>query len=111
MEGGAVFGSAEVVLGQSPVADSFGNAADELANAGFALRSADFSVQIFRGDDVGRSHRPVFGDFDVFLLENNSTLRVGDLRKALFPFDFVVRRDARLAEETAEGQARSFLRS
>ncbi len=66
-------------------------------------------MQIFAGDDVGRSHGPVFGDFDVFLLENDVALGVGDGGGAEFPLDFVVGRDAGLGEEAAEGEARGFL--
>src|SRR4051794_6054116 len=106
----AIFGRAEVALAQTPVADSFSDAANELANAGFALRRADFAMQIFAGDDVGCRHRPVFRDLDVFLLEDDSALRVGDLCEALFPFDLVVGRDTGFSEEAAEGQARNFLR-
>ena len=110
VESCAIFGRAEIALAQTPVADSFGDAANELPNAGFALWRADLAMQIFAGDDVGCRHRPIFRDLDVFLLEDDSALRVGDLREALFPFDFVVGRDARFREETAHGQARNFLR-
>ena len=75
------------------------------ADSGFALGRADLAVQIFAGHDVGGGHRPVFGDFDIFLLEDHVALRVGDLGEAEFPFDFVVGRDAGLGEEAAEGQA------
>ena len=71
VKSGAVFGSAEVALGQPPVANGFGDAAHELAHAGFALGGAERAVQIFRGHDVGGGHRPVFGDFDVLLLEDD----------------------------------------
>src|SRR5215831_13132660 len=37
VEGGTVFRSAEVALGEPPVANGFRNAADELANTCFAL--------------------------------------------------------------------------
>ena len=47
VESGTVFGSLEVALGQSPVADGFGDAGDELADSGLALGRADFAVQIF----------------------------------------------------------------
>ena len=41
VESCAVFGSAEVALRQSPVANGFSDAGDELADAGFALGRAD----------------------------------------------------------------------
>ncbi len=59
--------------------------------------------------DVGRGHRPVFGDFDVLLLEDDAALGVGDLGEAEFPLDFVVGRDAGLGEEAAEGEAGGLL--
>ena len=63
----------------------------------------------FDGHDVGGGHGPVFGDFDVFLLEDDVALGVGDLSEAEFPFDFVVGRDAGLGEEAAEGEAGGLL--
>ena len=109
MEGGAVFGSAEVALGHPPVADGFGDAADELADSGFTLGSADFAVQIFAGHDVGGGHGPVFGDFDVFLLEDHVALGIGDLSETEVPLDLVVGGDAGLGEEAAEGEAGGLL--
>ncbi len=47
VEGGSIFGSFEVALRQSPVADGFGDAGDQGADSGFALGRADFAVQIF----------------------------------------------------------------
>jgi hypothetical protein len=64
-------------------------------------------VKIFGGDDVGRGHRPVFGDLDILLLEDDAALGVGDLSGAEFPLDFVVGRDAGLGEQAAEGEALS----
>jgi len=83
---------------------------DELAHSGFTLGRIDLSVQIFAGDDVGGGHRPVFRDFDVFLLEDNPALSVGDGGSAQFPFDFVVRRDAGLGKEAAHLQAGGLFR-
>ena len=109
VECGAVFGSFEIALRHAPVADGFGDASYQGADSGFALGRADGAVQVFRGHDVGRGHRPVFGDFDVFLLEDRVALGVGDLSGAALPFDLVVGRDAGLGEEAAEGQARGLL--
>jgi hypothetical protein len=105
VERGSVFGGAEIALRHAPVADGFGDAGYELADSGFALGSAEFAVQVFAGHDVGGGHGPVFGDFDVFLFEDDVALGVGDLREAEIPFDFVVGRDAGLGEEAAEGEA------
>ncbi len=65
--------------------------------------------RVFAGHDVGGGHGPVFGDFDVLLLEDDVALGVGDLSEAEIPFDFVVGRDAGLGEEAAEGEAGGFL--
>ena len=105
MEGGAIFGSAEISLSQSPVADGFRHAGYELSDSGFATGSAEFAVEIFAGHDVGGGHRPILGDFDIFLLENHVALRVSNLGGAEVPFDFVVGRDVGLGEEAAEGEA------
>ena len=109
VKSGAVFMSAEVALGHAPVADGFGDAGDELADSGFTLGSADLAMQIFAGHDVGGGHGPVFGDFDVFLLEDHVALGIGNLSQTEIPLDFVVGRDARLGEEAAEGEAGGLL--
>jgi hypothetical protein len=62
-------------------------------------------VQIFAGHDVGRGHGPVFGNFDVLLLEDNAAFGVSDLSSALLPFDFVIGGNAGFGEEAAESQA------
>src|SRR5215471_15018804 len=105
VERGTVFRSAEVALGESPVANGFGNAADELPDTGLALRGAELAVKVFAGNDVGRSHRPGFWDLDLFLFEDDVAFRVRDRGSALFPFDFVVGRDARLGKKPAEAKA------
>ena len=71
VECGTVFRGAEVALGESPVANGFGNATNELANPGLALWSPELAVKVFAGNDVGCRHRPVFGNLDVFLLEDD----------------------------------------
>ena len=109
VEGCAILGSFEVALSQSPVADGLGDTGDQGADSGLALGGADFSMQVFRGHDVGGGHGPVFGDFDVFLFEDDVALRVSDLSEAEIPFEFVVGRDAGLGEEAAEGKAGSGL--
>ena len=109
MEGGAIFGSFEVALGLAPVADGFGDAGYELADSGFPLGSAEFAVQVFRSHDVGGGHGPVFGDFDVLLLEDYVALGVGDLGEAEIPFHLVVGGNSELGEEAAEGEAGGLL--
>ncbi len=109
MEGGGVFVGAEVAILHAPVADGLGDTGDELADSGLAVVGADLPVEILGGDDVGRSHRPVFGDLDVLLLEDDAALGVGDGGGTELPFDVVVGRHAGLGEKAAEGQAGSLL--
>ena len=99
----AIFRRFEIALGQAPVADGLSDASHQGADSRLALGRADGAVKILAGHDVGRGHGPVFGDFDVFLLEDGVALGVGDLSGAALPFDLVVGRDAGLGEETAEG--------
>ena len=109
VEGGGVFGGAEVSVLHAPVANGFGHSRYQLAHTGFALVGADLSVKILRGDYVGRGHGPVFGNFDVLLLEDHAALGVGDLSVAEFPLYFGVGGDTGLGEEAAEGQALGLL--
>ena len=104
MEDGRVIVAAEVSTLDAPVANGFGDAGHQLAHAGLALGRVERAVQIFAGDNVGRRHRPVLGDLDVFLLEDDAAVRVGDLRQTQLPLELVVRRDAGLGEEALEGQ-------
>ncbi len=106
-----VFGRGEVAAVEAPVADGFGDAGDELADAGFALRGADLAVEIFAGDDVGRGHGPVDGDFDVLLLEDGLAGGVADEGGAALPLDFVIGRDVGLREEAVEAQGAGFMGS
>ena len=88
-----------------PVANGLGTRVTSGADTALALRRAQRAVQILAGDNVGRRHRPVLGDLDVFLLEDDAALRVGDLRGAQLPLQLVVRRDAGSGEEAVESQA------
>ena len=105
VEDGRVVVAAEVSALDAPVANGLSDAGHELADAGLALGRVERAVQILAGDDVGRGHRPVLGDLDVFLLEDDAAVRVGDLRQTELPLKLVVRRDAGLGEEALEGQA------
>ena len=62
-------------------------------------------MEVLRGDDVGRSHGPVGGDFDVLLLEDDLALEVLDDGVAELPDDLVVGGDAELGEVAIEGEA------
>jgi hypothetical protein len=83
----------------TPVANGFGDAGDERADSALALGRVERAVQIFAGHDVGRGHRPVLGDLDIFLLEDDAALRVGDLGEAELPLELVVGRDAGLVKK------------
>src|SRR5208283_6207101 len=96
VESDGVFKGAEIAVLQAPVTDGLGHAADQLTDAGFALAGIHAAVEIFAGDDIGRGHRPVFGNFHIFLLEDGVALGVGNGGGAEFPFDVVVGRDAGL---------------
>src|SRR5581483_10720173 len=109
MKDGAVVGSAEIALGESPVANGFGDAGNELTNPGLAFRRAERTVEILAGHDIGGGHGPVFGDLNIFLLEDHVALGVSDRGGALFPFDLVVGVHAGLGEQAAEGEARNLL--
>jgi len=105
MESRAIFLRLEIALRHAPVADGLGHASHQGAHSTLALGRADRSVQIFTGHDIGGGHRPVFGDFDIFLLEDRIAFGIGDQSRALLPFDFVIGRDAGLGKKTIEGQA------
>src|ERR671930_1170692 len=105
VESGGVFSRAEISAGDTPVANGLGDAADELAHAGLALGGAQLAVEIFAGHDISSGHGPVLGDLHVRLLEDDAAGGVGDLRGTLLPLHRLIRRGARLGEETAEGQA------
>src|SRR6202000_1148995 len=89
----------------APVADALGYTGDEGADAGLALIGADKAVEIFGGDDVGRGHGPVGGNFDVALLEDGLALVVLDDAVAELPDDLVVGGHAGAGEVAREGEA------
>ena len=100
VEDGRIDGRGKVAAGQAPVADGLGHAPHQLAHAGFALRRIQPSVQVLRGHNVGRRHRPVHGHFHVLLLEDGVALGVGNRRRPALPLELVVGRDA-LGRKTA----------
>ena len=95
----------EVAVALAPVADGLGDAGDEVADALFALRRADLAVQVLAGDDVGRGDRPVAGDLDVLLLEDEVALEVLDDGVAELPLELVIRIDAGAGEVAGELEA------
>src|SRR5580658_392039 len=105
MECGRIIAGAKISVFQAPVADGFGHSGYQLTDAGLALVGADLAVKIFRRNYVGRSHRPVIRNLDVFLLEDQASLGVGDLGGAKLPLDFVVGGHTWLGKQAAEGQA------
>ena len=86
----AVLIGREVAVLLAPIGDGIDHALDELGDAGFALRRAQFAVEILAGDDVGGGLRPIHGDFDVALLEDDGALVVADGGGAGLPLDVVV---------------------
>ena len=109
MEDGRVFSRAEVAAGDTPIANGLSHAGDQRAHAALSLGRVERAMQIFAGHDVGRGHRPVLGHLDIFLLEDDAALRVGDLGEAELPLQLVVGRDAGFGEIALEGEAgRSF---
>ena len=62
------------------------------------------AVEVLAGDDVGRGHGPVGGDFDVLLLEDGAALVVLDDGVAELPDDLVVGGDAGFGEVAGEGK-------
>src|ERR1700722_3200080 len=57
------------------------------------------AVQVLGSPNVGRGHRPVDGNLDVFLLKDRSAGSVCDGGSAALPSHFVVGRNAWLREE------------
>jgi hypothetical protein len=85
----AVVGGGEVAVFHAPVGDRANDAVDELADAVLALGRADFAVEVFAADDVGRELRPEGGDFAVGLLEEDFAVLALDGGGADFPLDRV----------------------
>src|SRR5215470_15405632 len=77
----------------APPCDCRCHSPDELAHAGLTLGATSFSVEVFRGNNIRRRHRPALRDFDVLLLENDVSGFTGDRRSPILPLDGVVRRD------------------
>ncbi len=95
MEDGRVFRGGKITPRDTPVADGFCHPGDQLADTGFAsakltLRSADVTVQVLGSDDVGRGHRPIRGNLDVFLLEDRPPGGVGDGSGAALPRNLAI---------------------
>ena len=102
---GRIFAGGKVAVGQAPVADGLGHAAHQLADAGLPLGRVQLAVQVLRGHNVGRGHRPVERNLDVLLLEDDVALLVGDRRGALLPLELVIRGDALGGEAAGKDQA------
>jgi hypothetical protein len=102
-----VLGGGEVAVAHAPVADALGHAADQSADAVFAVRCTDLAVEVLGRDDVGRGDRPVAGDLDRLLLEDELALEVLDDGVAKLPCNLIEGVDARAREVAREGQARS----
>ena len=92
----------EVAVVQAPVGDGVDDAMDQFGDAAFALGRAQLAVEIFAGDDVGGGLRPVGGDFDVALLEDDRAFIVADGGGAGFPLHLVVGRLAVVARRAVK---------
>ncbi len=105
VEDGRIPSGGEVAAIHPPVADALDDAAHQLADAGLPLGGAQVSVQVLRGHNVGRGHRPVGRHLDLLLLEDDVALAVSDRGGASLPLDLVVRGDALGGEAADEGQS------
>ena len=81
----AVGGAGEVAVFETPIGDRAGHPVDQLADAVLPLLGADFAVEVFAADDVGRKLRPERGDFAIGLLEQHFAILTFDGRRADFP--------------------------
>ena len=79
----------EVAALLGPLQDAVGDAADELLDAVFALQGADLAPEVFGNDDVGGELRPVLGDLDAVLLEDDGAVAADDAGVAKLPLDGV----------------------
>ena len=87
VEAFAICGTSEVAVFEAPIGDCAGDAMDKLLDAVFALRRANFAVEVFAADDVRSQLAPERRDFAVGLLEDQLAVLALDLRAANFPID------------------------
>ncbi len=97
----------EVAALHAPVANGLSDAGDQGADAGLALGGSKLAMQVLRSDDICRGHRPVRGDLDVLLFEDELALEVLDDCVTKLPGDIIEGRDPGLCEVAREGEARS----
>ena len=98
----------EVAVLHPPVRDRARDAVDELFHRTFAAALVrigalrDIAVEVLRHRDFRRERRPRGGHLDVLLFEDRLARIIGDFSGALFPRDFIKRRDVRIAENAFE---------
>jgi len=95
VEDGGVFGGGEVAVLDSPAGNGVDNAMHQFADASFALGRAHFAMEIFARDDVSGRLRPVAGNLNIALLENDGTLVVAYGCGAGLPLYIIIRSFAR----------------
>ncbi len=83
----AVLRGGEIAVFEAPIGDRAGHSVHELPHAVFALRRADFAVEVFTADDVGSQLAPERRHFAVGLLEDQLAVFAFDLGTANFPID------------------------
>src|SRR6185437_227558 len=86
-----VLRTGEVAVLFAPAGDGVHDALHQLRHAGLALRRPKLAVEVLAGDDVGRGLRPIDGNFDVALFEDDGAFIVADRGGTRLPLDFVVR--------------------
>src|SRR5207247_10383172 len=105
----------EVTIGVSTVSDCPRDAIKSLPHRSFSSALVwvgavgNVAVEILRHGDFRGERAPILRDLDVFLLENDLAAVVSDFRSAAFPFDLIKWRDGRIAEQTLERHAATFL--
>ena len=95
----------KVAAGHAPVAHRLRHAAHQLPHPGLPLRRPNLPVQVLRGHNVGRRHRPVHRHLHVLLLKDRVALGVGDRRGPPLPLHLVVGRNALLGKTAGKGQS------
>ena len=87
----SVFRRLEIALIAAPIRNRVDHAMDQLAYAGLPFRGANLAVKILTNYNVCSSLRPIFGNLDIALFEDDGTLIVADAGGAHFPAHTFIR--------------------